>query len=38
MAEKVEIFVRRLRWEAYHFRKENRRITATNAKTLGSKQ
>ena len=37
MVEKVESFVRRLRWETYQFRKENRENNSDQFKSFGFK-
>ena len=37
MAEKVESFVRRLRWKAYHFWKENRENNSDQCENFGFK-
>ena len=37
MVEKVESFVRRLRWKTYHFRKENRKNNSDQCKSFGFK-
>ena len=37
MVEKVESFVRRLRWKAYHFCKENRENNSDQCKNFGFK-
>ena len=37
IVEKIEIFVRRLRWKSYHFCKENSETRAAISKTLSLK-
>ena len=37
MAEKVESFIRSLRWKAYHFRKENRENDRDHCEKFGFK-